>query len=78
MQKKWRDNLTLRVGFMGGDPVVKDKIKALAPTWSQFCNIKFQFMDHLDAEIRISFHEAAPPGPTMGTDALTIPGTRRR
>lgn len=70
--KKWKPGRTLRVRFLDGDPVVHQKIAAIAQQWTQYGNIKFAFGSDPDAEIRIS----CQPGGSwsyLGTDALTIP-----
>jgi serralysin len=69
--KKWKPGRTLRVRFLDGDPVVHRKIQAVAQQWSQYANIKFQFGNDPDAEIRIS---CSPGGSWsyIGTDALGI------
>lgn len=69
--KKWQPGQTLRVRFLDGDPIVQQKIEAVAHQWSQYINIQFQFGNDPDAEIRIS----CQPGGSwsyIGTDALGI------
>ncbi len=69
-RKKWKPGQTLRVRFLDGDPSVHRKVEAFAHQWSQFANIKFNFGNHQQAEIRISFK----PGGSwslLGTDALS-------
>jgi serralysin len=70
--KKWNPGRTLRVRFLSGDPVVHQKIEAVAHQWSQYTNIKFQFGNDPDAEIRISCQMGAGSWSYMGTDALSI------
>lgn len=70
--KKWQPGQTLRVRFLDGHPIVQQKIEAVAHQWSQYINIRFDFGDHPDAEIRIS----CQPGGSwsyIGTDALGRP-----
>jgi serralysin len=69
--KKWQPGQTLRVRFLDGDPIVQQKIEAVAHQWSQYINIRFEFGNDPDAEIRIS----CQPGGSwsyIGTDALSI------
>lgn len=69
--KKWKPGQTLRVRFLNGDPIVHQKIAAVAQQWSQYANIRFEFGNDPDAEIRIS----CQPGGSwsyLGTDALGI------
>lgn len=68
---KWQPGQTLRVRFLDGDPIVQQKIEAVAHEWSQYINIYFEFGNDPDAEIRIS----CTPGGSwsyIGTEALTI------
>lgn len=69
--KKWQPGQTLRVRFLDGDPIVHQKIEAVAHQWSQYINIRFEFDNDPNAEIRIS----CQPGGSwsyIGTDALSI------
>ncbi len=69
--KKWQPGRTLRVRFLDGDPVIHMKITGIAKQWTQYANIKLNFGNDPDAEIRIS----CQPGGSwsyLGTDALTI------
>ena len=70
--KRWRNGRTLRVRFLGGDPVVQQKLQPYAHQWSDYANIKFVFGDDPDAEIRIAFADDGSWS-TVGTDALTVP-----
>jgi serralysin len=68
---KWTPGQTLRVCFLDGDPIVQQKIEAVAHQWSQYINIRFEFGNDPDAEIRIS----CQPGGSwsyIGTGALSI------
>lgn len=71
INKKWSPGQTLRVCFLDGDPVVHQRIEAVAHQWSQYANIRFEFGNDPNAEIRIS----CQPGGSwscLGTDALLI------
>ncbi len=72
IKKFWLPGRTLRCSFTEGDPAVHAKVEAVANTWSEHANINFDFGEHADPEIRISF---APTGSwsTVGTDALLRP-----
>jgi hypothetical protein len=70
--KKWDNGRVLHVRFLDGDPLVQEKLQPLAHQWSDFCNIKFVFDNHPDAEIRISFLSKGSWS-YLGTDALSIP-----
>lgn len=72
VRKKWKPGRTLRIAFMDGDPAVQAKVQAIALEWTEFANIKLEFGDDPDAEIRISF-KMAGSWSYIGTDALLIP-----
>jgi hypothetical protein len=73
--KRWLPGRTLRVRFLGGDPVVQRRLQPFAHQWSDFANIKFVFGDDPDAEIRIAF-ENSGSWSNIGTDALAVPKNR--
>ena len=70
--KKWKNGRTLKVRFMDGAPDVQAKVEACSHVWSKYANIKFDFGEREDAEIRISFMEEGSWS-YLGTDALPIP-----
>lgn len=69
--KKWRNGRTLDVRFMGGSSFVRDKVKRFAMEWTHYANIKLNFNDNDDAQIRIAFNKGGSWS-YLGTDALTI------
>jgi serralysin len=71
-KKKWQPGQTLRVRFLDGDPIVQQKIEAVAHQWSQYINIRFEFGHDPDAEIRISCKRGGSWS-YIGTGALSIP-----
>src|SRR2546428_371548 len=58
--KKWDDRNTLRCRFLHGDDTQKGKVEKKAKMWEQYANLKLDFGDDANAEIRISFQ--ADPG----------------
>ncbi len=69
--KLWKPGRVLRVHFMDGEKVVQDKVAALAHEWSKHANIRFNFVNDMRAEIRISFKQSGSWS-YIGTDALKI------
>jgi hypothetical protein len=67
--KLWLSGRILHVRFLDGHPLVQQRVFQYACRWSDYANITFDFGDHPDAELRISF---AQPGSwsAVGTDAL--------
>lgn len=70
--KKWEPGRTLRVCFLDGVKDVKEKVEKYARQWEKHANIKFDFVNDRDAEIRISFREKGSWS-YLGTDCLSIP-----
>lgn len=70
--KTWDPGKTLLVSFLDGIPEVQEKVAAKAAEWSEHANIFFEFGDHSEADIRISFQQ---PGSWsfLGTDAKSRP-----
>ncbi len=68
-RKKWKNGRRLRIRFLDGDVAVHAKVAAAAAEWMKHANVVFDFGNHADAEIRISFRQ---PGywSALGTDAL--------
>jgi hypothetical protein len=71
--KKWRPGRTLRVRFLGGDPAVQKKVEQVAHKWEKYANIKLQFGNELNAEIRVAFQAGVGSWSYIGTDVLTMP-----
>ncbi len=67
----WENGKRLRVRFLDGDPVVQQKIAAIAHEWEQYTNLELDFVSDGAAEIRISFREVGFSWSTVGTDSLT-------
>ncbi|MEK7306024.1 MAG: peptidase, partial [Nitrospirota bacterium] len=53
--KAWMNGSNLRVRFMGGTPAEQDVAREQAGWWAQVANLKFEFNNVPDAEIRITF-----------------------
>lgn len=71
--KLWSPGRVLRVRFLDGHPTVQRKVEEVAHTWEQFGNIRFEFGNDPDAEIRVAFMPGAGSWSYIGTDALGIP-----
>nr|NIQ14761.1 Tolloid-like protein 1 [Candidatus Dadabacteria bacterium] len=69
---KWKNGRTLRVTFLDGHPTVKQRVIKYAKVWEEYANIKFQFGNFPNAEIRISFKQEGSWS-YLGTDNLSIP-----
>ena len=57
IRKMWPNGSTLRVRFMGGNEGQQALAEEQAAWWSRHANLKFDFNNASDAEIRISTAE---------------------
>jgi serralysin len=72
-QKKWPAGRPITVRFLGGDPNIQNKVKEMAMDWTNYGNLKIQFVnDKQDADIQIAFQQGAGSWSYIGTDANTI------
>jgi hypothetical protein len=52
---KWTPGITLKVSFVNGTVWQRQKVKQYAPEWCQYANVKFQFIEDGNGDVRISF-----------------------
>lgn len=71
--KSWMNGSTLKVRFMGGSATQQNIAREQAGWWSQVANLKFEFGDAPNADIRISFDENDGAWSMVGTDARSVP-----
>ncbi len=71
--KLWMNGSTLRVRFMGGTAAQQATAREQALWWTQFANLKFDFNNAPDAEIRIAFDANDGAWSYVGTDNRGIP-----
>ncbi len=71
--KSWINGSTLRVRFMEGTAAEQATARAQAAWWSAVANLKFDFGNAPDAEIRITFDQNDGAWSTIGTDARSVP-----
>ena len=71
--KTWMNGSTLRVRFMGGTPDEQATAREQAGWWGQAANLKFEFNDAPNADIRIAFDAGDGAWSYIGTDCRRIP-----
>jgi hypothetical protein len=71
--KAWMNGSTLRVRFMSGTPAEQAVAREQAGWWAAVANLKFDFNDAPDAEIRIAFDPDDGAWSYVGTDCRGIP-----
>ena len=70
--KAWRTGRTLRVCFLDGRAGVRTRVRDVAVEWMDHANVRFEFSDDPDSEIRISFKQAGSRWSRVGTEALAV------
>ena len=70
-KKMWKNGRELKITFLDGDPAVQAKVADVAKEWMKHANIKFNFGNHANADIRISFKQVGYWS-ALGTDALVV------
>jgi hypothetical protein len=71
--KTWMNGSTLQIRFMGGTANQKATVREQAGWWSEHANLKFNFNDAPNAEIRITFDPTDGAWSYVGTDCRGIP-----
>lgn len=74
--KLWMNGSTLRVRFIGGSAQQHAKTREQAAWWSEFANLRFDFNNAPDAEIRIAFDPDDGAWSYIGTDNRAIPSNQ--
>ncbi len=71
-QAMWQPGSTIRVRFLDGEESVRQRVENVARGWEEHANIRLEFGDDPDAEVRISF-TLEGSWSYLGTVALQIP-----
>lgn len=71
--KTWMNGTALRVRFINGTPAKQAKAREEAAWWTAVANLKLDFGNAPDAEIRISFDQSDGAWSYIGTDCQSIP-----
>jgi len=72
-RKLWPLGATLRVAFLDGTPAQHEIVRKFAPTWSKYANIKLDFANYQNPDIRIRFDPNDGSWSYIGLDCKTIP-----
>ena len=75
--KAWMNGSTLRVRFMGGTPAEQAAAREQAGWWARIANLKFDFNNAPDAEIRIGFDSQDGAWSTSVPTVAAFRATRR-
>ena len=72
--KRWDNGSTLRVRFLNGSENIKQQVKKRFQRYHDIVNLKFQFVENDESEIRVAFQWNGDTGSwsNIGTDAESI------
>lgn len=68
--KRWKIGRTLKIRFLEGDSGLQQRVAKCADEWTKHANVRFDFGNHPNAEIRVAFQQGAGSWSAVGTDAL--------
>lgn len=71
--KQWMNGSTIAIGFKDGTEQQKDMVRQISPEWTEYANLRFEFVDSPAAQIRVSFDENDGAWSYVGIDNLDIP-----
>ena len=71
-EKRWQNGETLRIRFINGTQDVQAKVQQFAQQWTQYANVKFQFVPDGEAQVRVLFDNDNQSWSKVGTDALSV------
>lgn len=71
--RAWLNGTTLQVRFLGGSDTQRAVVKEQAGWWTAVANIRFDFNQSPQADIRIAFNPADGAWSYIGTDCKSIP-----
>ncbi|KAH6679878.1 hypothetical protein F5X68DRAFT_223703 [Plectosphaerella plurivora] len=73
LQRMWKAGRELRIRFLDGSPIIREKIRNFANQWPRYANIRFIWVDDGETEIRISVGDGGGSWSYVGTDNGGIP-----
>jgi len=71
--KQWANGSTLSIAFKGGTAEQQQMVREIAPRWTQYANLHFEFTNNPAATIRVSFDADDGAWSYIGTDNTQIP-----
>lgn len=71
--RAWLNGSTLQVRFIGGTDAQRALVQEQFGWWTQYANLKFNFNQSAQADVRISFNPADGAWSYIGTDCRSIP-----
>jgi hypothetical protein len=73
LRKQWVNGSTIRIRFLSGTAQQQKMVRDIAPEWTKYANLNFEFTTDARAEIRVTFDESDGAWSYVGTDNSGIP-----
>ena len=72
---RWNSGGIIRIRFLEGDESLQQRVRQTAERWAApgMANVKFQFVDSGDTEVRIAFEQGNGSWSYLGTQCRNIP-----
>lgn len=70
--KFWKGKSRLRVSFLNGTSFLQSKVRRYAEEWTDYANVKFDFVADRGADIRVEFATDGFSWSMVGTDARSV------
>jgi serralysin len=70
---RWPARTTISAKFIDGDPDLQRRVKTVAERWTAITNLRFDFRNSGDTDIRIAFIQGAGSWSYLGTQCRNIP-----
>lgn len=71
--KFWDNGQTIRIKFLEGTQSQKEFVKKTCIEWLNYANLKFEFVESGESEVRIIFDENSGAWSYLGTDCKDVP-----
>jgi hypothetical protein len=71
--QQWINGSSIRIHFLGGTAAERKLVEKVAPEWTEYANLAFEFVDDPSAVIRIAFDEDGGAWSYIGTENVMIP-----
>lgn len=69
----WNEGSVLKVRFMSGSAAMQEKVKTYAKEWEQYANLRFDFVESGDADIRVNLDNKGGHNSVIGQLAAGVP-----
>lgn len=71
--RQWPNGSKIAITFKGGNSTQQGMVREIAPEWTEYANLKFEFTNSPSAPIRVSFDANDGAWSYIGTENLEIP-----